>query len=256
MFESDQEKELIPEIETIILPILLFLVALLYSSVGHAGASGYLAIMALVGIAPEIMRPSALFLNILVSLIATYKFYKAGSFSWSIFIPLVITSIPMAFIGGRLSLPEEIYRPLVGAVLLFAAWNLVKTARNHSEYQVKEPSKLFISISGGLLGFLSGLTGVGGGIFLSPLMLFLHWAPIKVVSGVAAGFILVNSISGLLGVVSVQPSINPSMFIWAVAVILGGFIGAEFGSKRLGNHIILYILAVVMLFGGLRLFFM
>jgi len=247
---------LIPEIETIILPILLFLIALLYSSVGHAGASGYLAIMALVGISPEIMRPSALFLNILVSLIATYKFYKAGSFSWSIFIPLAITSIPMAFFGGRLNLPEEIYRPLVGVVLLFAAWNLIKTARNHSDYQVKEPSKLLISIAGGLLGFLSGLTGVGGGILLSPLLLFLHWAPIKVVSGLAAGFILVNSISGLLGVLSVQTTINPSMFIWAVAVIIGGLIGAEFGSKRLGNHIILYLLAVVMLLGGFRLFFM
>jgi uncharacterized membrane protein YfcA len=246
---------LIPEIETIILPILLFLIALLYSSVGHAGASGYLAIMAIVGIAPSIMRPSALFLNLLVGVIATYKFYKAGSFSWRIFLPLVITSIPMAFLGGRIRLPEEIYRPLVGSVLLFAAWNMMKTARNHSEYQIQNPSKIIISFAGGLLGLLSGLTGVGGGIFLSPFLMFLRWAPIKVISGVAAAFILVNSIAGLLGIVSVQTEIHASMFIWAIAVIIGGLIGAEYGSKRLGNRMILYILAVVTLIGGLKMFF-
>lgn len=243
------------EIENLILPILLFLIALLYSSVGHAGASGYLAVMAIIGTSPEIMRPTALFLNILVSLIATYKFYKAGSFSWSIFIPLVITSIPMAYFGGRLLLPETFYKPLVGIILIFAAWRLVWSAKNGSDYIVQTPSKPILLIFGGILGFLSGGTGVGGGIFLSPLLVFLHWAPLKVISGVAAAFILVNSIAGILGVISVETPLQPSLLFWALAVILGGMIGAEYGSKRLGNKTISILLSLVLLIGGLKMLF-
>lgn len=241
------------DLDSLFLVLLLFLIAILYSSVGHAGASGYLAIMAIFGIHPEIMRPAALFLNIFVGLIATYKFYKAKSFSFGIFLPLVVTSIPMSFLGGRMSLQEEIYRPIVGAILLFAAWNLVKTASKNTDYQLNPPSKLIISITGALLGFISGLTGVGGGIFLSPLLLIFRWAPIKVISGVAAGFILVNSISALIGNISVNTSIHPSLFIWTFTVIIGGFIGAELGSKRLGNKVIYQLLAVVMVIGGLKM---
>lgn len=243
------------EIETIILPVLFFLIAMLYSSVGHAGASGYLAVMALIEISPEIMRPSALILNILVGLIATYKFYKAGSFSWSIFIPLVITSIPLAFIGGRLMLPEEIYKPVVGVILLFAAWRLVLIAKNGSNYDIKTPSKPILLVFGGILGFLSGITGVGGGIFLSPLLVFFRWAPLKVISGISAAFILVNSVAGILGLLSLQTKIQASIFIWSIAVVIGGFIGAEYGSKHLGNRTIFVLLSLVLLIGGIKMIF-
>jgi len=244
------------DFQSIWITILLFLVAVLYSSVGHAGASGYLAVMALVGISAEIMRPTALALNIVVATIATIKFYRAGSFSWRLLLPLVITSIPMAYVGGSIVLPEHFYKPLVGLILLFSAWRLIHQVRNGSSYEIKKPSIPFLLFSGAALGFLSGLTGVGGGIFLSPLLLFFHWAPIKVISGVAAGFILVNSISGILGVSSTLTQFHPALPIWLVVVVIGGLIGAEYGSKRLGNTTIQWLLAFVLVIGGVKMIFM
>ena len=235
---------------------LFLLAALLYSSVGHAGASGYLAVMALVGIAPNIMKPIALALNILVAIIATVKFYRAGSFSWRIFIPLVITSIPLAYLGGRLLLPEQYYKPLVGVILLFAAWRLIITARNGSDYEIQKPSIPGLVILGGVLGLLSGLTGVGGGIFLSPILVFFRWAPIKVISGIAAGFILVNSVSGILGVLTTNTQVHHDLPLLAIVVIIGGFIGAEYGSKHLGNKSIQRLLALVLLIAGIKMILM
>jgi uncharacterized membrane protein YfcA len=244
------------DFQSILITLLLFLVAVLYSSVGHAGASGYLAVMGLVGISPEIMRPTALALNIVVATVATIKFYRAGSFSWRLLLPLVITSIPLAYIGGSIVLPENFYKPLVGLILLFSAWRLIHQVRNGSSYDVRKPPLLFLLLTGAGLGFLSGLTGVGGGIFLSPLLLFFHWAPIKVISGIAASFILVNSISGILGVSSTLTQFHPTLPIWLLVVLLGGFIGAEYGSKRLGNTAIQRLLAIVLIIGGIKMIFM
>ena len=236
--------------EALLLACLLFFTALLYSSVGHAGASGYLAAMALAGVSPAIMKPTALALNICVAVIATFKFYRSGSFSWRLFIPLAITAIPLAYLGGRLSLPTHLYKPLVGVVLVYAAWRSFDTASGASSYEVRTPPLPLLMLVGAALGFLSGLTGVGGGIFLSPLLLFLRWAPLKVISGVAAAFILVNSVAGILGVMSSSTSFHPALPLWAVVVVVGGFIGAEYGSRRLRNPTIQRLLAVVLLVAG------
>ena len=240
-------------IDDIILALLLLLAALLYSSVGHAGASGYLAAMALLGVPPEIMRPTALALNIVVALVATTKFYRAGSFSWRLIIPLVITSIPLAYLGGRLNLPVDIYKQLIGAVLIFAAGRSFYTSKGACTYELRTAPVPILLILGGCLGFLSGLTGVGGGIFLSPLLLFSRWAPVKVISGVSAAFILVNSIAGILGLLSSKPLFHPALPVWAVVVLIGGYIGAEFGSRRLGNPTIQKLLGVVLLVAGIKM---
>ena len=193
--------------EGVVLAALIFVAAMLYASVGHAGASGYLAAMALFGVAPEVMKPTALTLNILVALIATFKFYRVGAFSWRIFLPLAAGSVPLAWLGGMLVLPGHYYKPLVGVVLVYAAWASLKRASRPPDAALRTPSSALLFACGAALGLLSGLTGVGGGIFLSPLLLFLRWAEVRVISGIAAAFILLNSIAGLLGVIRVAPEL-------------------------------------------------
>lgn len=237
----------------ILLPILFFLVALLYACVGHAGASGYLAIMALIGLAPSAMKPTALALNILVAIIATFKFYRVGAFSQKIFIPLIITSIPCAYIGGLITLPGYIYKPLIGGVLIYSAIQSFYTSKQQGLVTHTDIQRPYLLIAGAALGFLSGISGVGGGIFLSPLLLFMRAEQPKVISGIAAAFILVNSISGLLGAISKGATLPPAFFYWAIAVIIGGYIGAEIGSKRLSNPMILKVLAVVLGTAGIKM---
>ena len=232
---------------------LIFLAALLYSSVGHGGASAYLAVMALVGVMPESMRPAALILNVFVSSIALYKFYQAKAFSWQLLLPLIATSIPFALLGGLIKLPSEIYKPIVGFVLIFAAWQVFYRANRNYIVSEKPASKVALLGMGAALGLLSGLTGVGGGIFLSPLLLFLNWAETKVISGVAAAFILVNSIAGLVGVLTKSPVLPNGLLYWALAAIVGGALGAEWGSRRLANPTIRKILALVLLVAGFKM---
>ncbi|MEX2572482.1 MAG: sulfite exporter TauE/SafE family protein [Gemmatimonadota bacterium] len=243
---------------TVLLIALCFLAAAaLYSSVGHAGASGYLAVMALFGLAPETMRPTALLLNILVALIASYKFYRAGAFSWSLLWPFALTSVPAAFVGGRLSLPDDTYRAVVGMVLLYAAWRMYQAARASSggEPPAIRPARWIALLAGLGIGLLSGLTGVGGGIFLSPLLLMMGWARMRESAGVAAVFILVNSTSGLLGVLSLVQNIPSGIALWAPAVLVGGWVGAEYGSRRLATPILRQLLCVVLLLAGLKMIF-
>ncbi len=239
--------------EDIILTALIFLAATLYASVGHAGASGYLAAMALVGVAPAVMKPTALTLNILVASIAIFKYYRAGAFSWPLFWPFAVASIPFAYLGGLLTLPGHIYKPLVGVVLIYAAWRSYHTAHQPAQIIDVRPPLILLFAAGAALGFLSGLTGVGGGIFLSPLLLFLRWAQMRVISGIAAAFILVNSIAGLFGVMSANTTLPSALPFWALAAIAGGYIGAEYGSKRLGNPAIQKLLAIVLAIAGAKM---
>ena len=234
---------------------LIFLAALLFSSVGHGGASAYLAAFALIGLAPASMRPAALCLNVLVASIALYKFYKVRAFDWQMFWPIALTSVPAAFLGGQVTLPNPIYKVLVGACLIYAAWTVFSQANKTDEITVKPIVKPVLMALGAGLGFLAGLTGVGGGIFLSPILLYFGWAKTKVVSGVAAAFILANSISGLLGFLNKSPTLPVGLIYWAIAVIAGGLIGAEYGSKRLANPSIRKLLALVLLFAGSKMLF-
>jgi uncharacterized membrane protein YfcA len=209
--------------------------------------------MALMGVAPAVMKPAALTLNILVAAIAFIKFYRVGAFSWKLFWPFAAASVPFAWLGGWITLPTQFYKPLVGTILLYAAWYSFHSA-GRAEAALKElPPVVPRLLIGGTLGFLSGLTGVGGGIFLSPLLLVLGWAPIRVISGVAAAFILVNSIAGLLGVMKSAVTLPAALPWWAAAAIAGGFVGAEFGSRRLGNPAIKKLLALVLAIAGAKM---
>jgi uncharacterized membrane protein YfcA len=227
-----------------------------YAAVGHGGASAYLAAMALAGVAPPQMRPIALALNILVSAIAAYKFWRAGHFRWRLFWPFAAVSVPLAFVGGAVTLPGHAYKMLVGAVLLYAAWQLWRSARAGDEMRpVHEPPGAAAMAIGAALGLLSGLTGVGGGIFLSPLLLMLGWAGTKQTSAVAAPFILVNSIAGLAaGFTMKSASLPPYVAILAAAVLVGGWLGAEYGSRRFANPLVRRILAVVLAAAGGKMF--
>jgi uncharacterized membrane protein YfcA len=234
----------------LLLAALIFVAAVLYSSVGHAGASGYLAAMALFSVPPEVMKPTALVLNVLVASIATVRFVRAGRFSWPVFWPLAVVSVPCAFAGGFLVLPGHLYKPLVGCVLVYAAVKSLMRASRKDVGVCRPPPRSGLMLAGAAIGFLSGLTGVGGGIFLSPLLIFLRWADVTSTSGIAAAFILLNSIAGLAGLLTRDPVLPESLSVWAVAAVAGGLIGAEYGSRRLGVPSIQRILALVLLIAG------
>jgi uncharacterized membrane protein YfcA len=230
----------------------MLVAAFLYSSVGHGGASAYIAAMAFAGIAPAEMRPVALMLNVLVSAIATYKFWSAGHFRWALFWPFAIVSIPAAYLGGAITLPGTAYRILVGVVLLYAGWQLWWSATRGEELRPTRPLPIPLAMAiGGVLGILSGLTGVGGGIFLSPLLLLFGWAGTKQTSATSAPFILVNSIAGLAAGLVGNPVPPPDYAWWLMAAVLvGGWAGAEYGSKRFANPIIRRMLALVLAIAG------
>ena len=223
-----------------------------YACVGHGGASAYIAAMALAGIAPHEMRPIALLLNIVVSSLATFKFYRAGFFRWRLFWPFAAVSMPLAYLGGAVTLPGEAYKALVGVVLLYAAWQLWRSGRAGEEMRaLREPPLPAAMAIGAAMGLLAGLTGVGGGIFLSPLLLMLGWAGTKQTSAVAAPFILVNSLAGLAATLVTKTAALPSYVgSLAVAVLIGGWLGAEYGSRRFANPVVRRVLAVVLALAG------
>lgn len=237
----------------ILLACLILLAAMLYSSVGHAGASGYLAAMALVGVTPAVMKPTALILNILVASIATVQFYRAGHFSWRLLWPFAIASIPAAFVGGAITLPGYVYKPLVGAVLLVAAVRMLLTAARQAASPPRNPPLWAAMLAGALIGLLAGLTGTGGGIFLSPLLLFAGWAEARQTSSVSAAFILVNSIAGILGVLSKSIALPAELPLLAVAAVAGGAVGSYYGSRRLSTPWLKRLLAAVLVVAGLKM---
>ncbi len=235
----------------IILFLAIGVIAFLYSSVGHAGASGYIATMTLFGIAPTVIRPTALVLNILVASIGAFQFWRAGHFCWKLFWPFALLSIPAAYVGGYLQPSASVLRILIGIVLLFSAARLL--FRRSDPPQTYPPSQpVAISVGAGL-GLLAGLTGTGGGIFLTPLLLFCRWAHIRQAAAVSALFIWVNSIAGLVGYFTKVHSIPSLGLTLAAAAIIGGVIGSHLGSRRFAVRVISVFLATVLLIAGIKL---
>lgn len=236
------------------LPVLIagiFCIALLYSSVGHAGASGYIAVMTLFSLAPEVIKPTALCLNILVASIASWQFARAGHFSWPLFWPLALPAMPLAFLGGYLNLPAHVFKVVVGIVLIYSATRFLMPPS--AEKQVARPSLALAMFCGGAIGLLAGLTGTGGGIFLTPLLLLMGWARTKEAAAVSAVFILLNSVAGLLGNVSSTSKLPEFIPQLLIAAAIGGGVGAYFGSTRLPPRIIKRFLAAVLLIAGGKL---
>lgn len=231
----------------------MFFGAALYTSVGHAGASAYIALMALFGVAAPVMRPTALVLNILVASFTSFRFIRAGFFRWRTLWPVLAGAVPMAFLGGFIQLPGQFYRPLVGVVLLCAAARLLWP---RDLKKIEEPTTIPVPwgiLSGAGIGLLSGLTGTGGGIFLSPLLIFMGWSEVRTASGVVAVFILCNSIAGLSGNLSAVRALPGELPLFAAAVLLGAIVGTYLGVNRLATGGLLKALGLVLIVAGFKL---
>lgn len=236
----------------VIFYLLLFVVAFLYASVGHGGASGYLALMALFSIAPEVMKPTALLLNIFVSLIAFIQFYKANHFNWKIFLPLALASLPMAFVGGLMVIDGNIYKKMLGFLLLLPVIRFLFFS-NTTVTDFKKPTIILSIIIGASIGLLSGMIGIGGGIILSPILLLLHWTNQKQTAAISALFIFVNSLAGLAGQLVKGIQFNNSMYVYVAIAFAGGLLGSYFGARKFNHPVLQKILASVLLIAAIKL---
>jgi uncharacterized membrane protein YfcA len=230
----------------------MFLGAVLYTSVGHAGASAYIALMALFGLPPAVMRPTALTLNVLVASLTSFRYGRAGLFRWRTLWPFLLGAAPFAFIGGTIQLPGAYYKPIVGIVLLVGGIRLIWPKELKTNAEPHDPPVWLGALCGAGIGLLSGLTGTGGGIFLSPLLLFLGWSATRTASGVVAVFILCNSTAGLLGNIATLKALPPDLPLYAVAVFLGAIVGTTLGI-RFATPMILKALGLVLIVAGLKL---
>jgi len=238
----------------IIFYILLFMVAFLYSSVGHGGASGYLALMAFFSFSPEMMRPTALILNLFVSLTAFIQYYRNGHFRWKLFWPFAIASIPAAFVGGLIIMDAAWYKKILGMLLLFPVVRLGGIKFN-SENTDKEQTLFASLLIGAIIGLFSGMIGIGGGIILSPVILLLHWANMKQTAAVSALFIFVNSLAGLAGIFTTGFEYKPEIVWMIVIAFSGGLAGSYLGAKKLNHLFLKILLAVVLLMASVKLLF-
>jgi hypothetical protein len=234
--------------------VLLFVVAFLYASVGHGGASGYLALMAIFGFAPETMKPTALLLNLFVSLIAFIQYYRGKHFNWKVFLPFAIASIPLAFLGGRITVDALVYKKILGLLLLVPIARFL-FFRNLNASELKSPNFILSLCIGGIIGLLSGMIGIGGGILLSPVLLLLKWADMKRAAAISSLFIFVNSIAGLAGQFSMGLHFTKDMFAYAIIAIIGGLLGSYLGAMKFNQTVLKYALSLVLLLAAFKLLY-
>ncbi|WP_395784856.1 sulfite exporter TauE/SafE family protein [Aquirufa sp.] len=235
-----------------LLLVLLGIMAFLYASVGHGGASGYLAVLALFSVAPAVMKQSALLLNLGVSLMSFIAFYQQGYFKWRLFWPFALGSIPAAFLGARIPLSDSSYKQILGVCLLIAVLRMLVSLRESSA----KPLPLWAGLTAGsLIGLLSGMIGIGGGIILSPVLLLFRWANLKEAAAVSALFIFVNSIAGLAGLKTWIPLDDTSLIYWLAASLIGGFLGARWGAGVASNSKVKWVLALVLIIASVKLWF-
>jgi len=238
----------------LLLSLFIFLVAGLYASVGHGGASGYLALMTLLNMPIATIKPVALMLNIAVSLIAFIQFYRSGFFNKKLFIPLAIASVPAAYAGGLLSIDPHLYKQLLGGLLFISAIRLAMPLKKEA-IVIQHFNIVLVVMIGASIGFLSGMIGIGGGIILSPLLILVRYSDIKTTSGISALFIFVNSIAGLLGQMHQGIAFSSSMSVMIAVAIAGGLIGSYIGAKQLNVSMLKKVLAVVLFIASLKLVF-
>lgn len=233
---------------------ILFIVAFLYASVGHGGASGYLALMALYGVAPQEMKPTALFLNLFVSLTSFIQYYRGNHFKKDIFIPIALASVPFAFLGGMLSIDDHIYKKILGILLLLPIIRFF-FFKNVPDDRLVQPIKWISVLLGAIIGLLSGMIGIGGGIILSPILILLLWTNQKQTAAISAAFIFVNSLAGLGGMLTQGISLTSNMILYIVVAFTGGLLGAYLGSKKFNQEVLKYVLATVLLLATYKLLF-
>ena len=234
---------------------LFCIVAVLYSAVGQAGGTGYIAAMGFLGFAPDVIKPTALALNVLVPAIGCFRFYRVGLLTWRTCYPFAVLGAPFSLLGGAVNLPAAIYQPVVGALLLLAALQMVHSAKAAAERAPQEPPLVLSLLAGGAIGFVSGVTGVGGGIFLAPLVLSFGWISTRRSAAVSAAFNLLNSATALAGVWATIPALPPQLPLWLVAVGVGGLAGSWLGVYRLPPTILRLILAALLVASGLRMIY-
>lgn len=233
----------------------LFIVSFLYSSIGHGGASGYIAVLTVLSWSTEVIRPAALVLNIVVAGISFIQYYRQGHFNWKLFYPFAITSVPFAYLGTFVELDATWYKRIVGACLILAVLRILGLFKSKEHASTRDASLVLSLLIGACLGFLSGMIGIGGGIILSPLILIFSWGNLKQTAAVSALFIVVNSMAGILGLLNQRITWPAEIINWTVVVAIGGLLGAYWGSKKANSVALKNVLAAVLFFASLKLIF-
>lgn len=238
-----------------LLGIIFVAIAIVYASVGQAGATGYIAAMAIAGLSADVIKPTALALNIVVAAIGTIRFVAAGLLTWRTCYPFAILGVPFSFLGGALNLPGILYMPVVGLLLLLAAWQMIRPMRAASSPKTALDDPPFIPAlaAGGIIGFISGVTGIGGGIFIAPLIIALAWATTRQAAAISANFNLLNSAAALTGAWATLPGLPPQVPLWMLAAAIGGLIGSWLALKRLPPAMLRMILFALLTVAGLRM---